>query len=538
MSTDSRSSVVTRSPRGEVVLPPCETDPEILAGWNEDAAHYPGGCCDELFFPRSEGEVAAILLRGRACLPVGSQSSLTGGATPRGGSLISLARMNAVELGAGPTVGCGAGTILADLAELLRDHDRYYPPVPTFDGATIGGNLATNAAGAATFRHGTTRDWVQGLTVVMPWGEVLELERDRCRADADGQFQILSELRGEVIVSVPSVRQPDVAKNSCGYFGRPGMDLVDLFVGAEGTLGVITSVRMRTISPRPSWFVVLVSPKDDASAVAVTNDLRELAADENAVAVSAIEYMDRACVELLAEDAIAEREALALDERAGAYLLIQVELPSDYDATRAYDELASGLNTAGPLARVARVLSDHGLLDGALPALPGEDGRRSALFAVREAVPEGVNRRVARAKRESGSTISKSGGDVIVPFARLAEALFAYRHILDDARLQHATWGHISDGNVHPNIIARNEAEMADAQAAQKAIALEAIRLGGAPMAEHGVGRNPLKQALLASFQGPEGMVSMRAVREALDPDGVLAPGVLWPGPDFEEGRK
>lgn len=507
-------------------MPRAETDKDILSGWLEDAAHYPGGASQEVFFPSCEAEIAAILDRGQPCLAVGAQSSLTGGATPHGESLIAFSQMNAMDLSGGIAT-CGGGVVLADLIAYLDGCNAYYPPVPTYDGATIGGNVATNAAGAATFRHGTTREWVAGLNVVTAWGEVLDIDRGRCRAGAEGRFRILSEARGEIVFAAPEGRRPELPKNSSGYYGAPGMDLVDLFIGAEGTLGVVTEVRLRTVSPRPNWFVALVAVADDAAAVALTHDLRELA--KVGVAVSAIEYMDRACVSLLREDGIAAREGLRLDGDAGAYLLVQVELPADYDQSSAYAELAEPSANRGTLSRVATVLGDHGLLDEALPALPSEASRRAALFAVREAVPEGVNRRVAAAKQACDGAVSKCGGDVIVPFHRFEEGLRTYRQILDRAGLQHATWGHISDGNVHPNVLATNADEMAAARAAQREIGLAAIELGGAPMAEHGVGRNAVKQDLLAAFHGPKGVASMKAVRSALDPNGVFAPGVLWP---------
>jgi D-lactate dehydrogenase (cytochrome) len=533
MTGPSSSTILARPARGDARLPRPVNDPELLESWREDAAHYPGGRVEELFFPETEGEVAAILARGRPCLAVGAQSSLTGGATPRGETLISLARMNAIEREGPARVRCGAGVILADLGRTLREVGGYYPPVPTYDGATVGGNVATNAAGAATFRHGTTRDWVEALTVVTAWGEVLDIQRGSCRADDEG-FRIASPLRGEVRIPVPRARRVAVRKNSSGYFGAPGMDLIDLFVGAEGTLGVVTEVGLRIVTPRPAWFVALVATEDDSQAVALTRALRELSEGPAPVAVSAIEYMDRACIELLLDDGADRRLGVAIDRRAGALLLVQVELPPDADAAGAFDALAGGAGDRGPLARLVALLEDFALLDRTVPVLPGEDARRDAVFALREAVPEGVGRRIAEARRVSGEPVSKSGGDVVVPFERFGEALTRYRRILDEAGLRHATWGHISDGNVHPNIMARNQAEMDVARRAQVEIGKAAIELSGAPMSEHGVGRNPVKQQLLALFQGADGIASMRAVRRALDPDGLLAPGVLWPK---EEGR-
>jgi D-lactate dehydrogenase (cytochrome) len=153
-----------------------------LAPYLQDAARTPGGHAAAVFLPRSEGEVAWVLREAPAVLPVGAQSSLTGGATPFGESVLSLARLDAIGLVTDGTVRAGAGVALSSLEESVRPQGVFFPPVPTFRGALVGGVCSTNAAGASTFKYGSTRDWVRGLTVVLASGEVLELARGDCRA--------------------------------------------------------------------------------------------------------------------------------------------------------------------------------------------------------------------------------------------------------------------------------------------------------------------------------------------------------------------
>ncbi|MFN2425626.1 MAG: FAD-binding oxidoreductase, partial [Candidatus Binatia bacterium] len=400
----------------------------------------------------------------------------------------------------------------------------YFPPVPTYDGATVGGVVSTDAAGAATFKHGTTRAWVEELTVVLACGEVLDVVRGATTAHPDGWFEIETLSRERQRVPVPAVASPAVAKVSAGYRGGAGLDLIDLFIGSEGTLGVIVDVRLRVVAPRPAWFAVLVPVADDAEAVSLTTELRGHAD------VAAIEYMDARCLEILREDGVPARVGVTLPPAAGALLLVQLELPPSYDRARAQEELSSYADRAasGPLVSFCRILDRRGLLDAAVPALPGEHDRRRALFALREAVPEGVNARVRDAALRSGEPVSKSGGDVIVPFDRFEEALASYRSVLAAASLDAAIWGHISDGNVHPNLIAADAAGMERARAAQVAIGQVAIALGGSPLAEHGTGRNAGKKLLLAALHGADGVASMRATKRSLDPAALLAPGVLF----------
>src|SRR6185369_6496766 len=370
-----------------------------------------------------------------------------------------------------------------------------------------------------------------------------------------------------------------------GYRGGAGMDLIDLFIGSEGTLGVVTEARLR-LAPRPSWLAVLIPVAGDAEAISLTRELRDEAVRTRRAAtdsadrtqcgadVAAIEYMDARSLEILREDGIAERAGVPLPSGARALLLVQLELPPSYDRARAVEELAAASGseelaaasgseelaaasgsaeraaatgseelaaasgsaesgsassaTSGPIATLCRILERRGLLADAVPALPGENDRRRALFALREAVPDGVNRRIREAALRTGEPIAKSGGDVIVPFEHLEESLVRYRAVLEATGMDSVIWGHISDGNVHPNLIAKSSQEMELARAAQIAIGRIAIELGGSPLAEHGTGRNPGKKLLLRELHGEAGVESMRATRRALDPDGLFAPGVLF----------
>jgi D-lactate dehydrogenase (cytochrome) len=501
-----------------------------------DAAHYPNGRTPEVCFPESEADVAALLGEARHVLVVGAQSSLTGGATPFGETLVSTARMDGIVAWHADGVTVGPGMVLRVLEAELRRRDLYYPPMPTYDGATVGGTVATNAAGAATFKYGTTRAWIRGLTVVLADGTVLDLRRGEGTASPDGHFTIVGAGGVRRRVALPSYRTPDLPKVSAGYWARPGMDLLDLFVGSEGTLGIVTAVELRLLARRPAWLVGLVPLADEVAALRLVAALRGASGatwrtrDVRGLEVAAVEYLDRRCLELIREDGVAARLGVPLSADAGVAILFQVELAPGTSSDVAADEMARVADPAydTPVGRLCRLLREHGVLDATLPALPDDVARRDALFALREAAPEAVNRRVAERQRTIDPTISKSGGDVIVPFERLGEALAAYRTALVRRGLDHAIWGHVSDGNVHPNVLPRSADEMRRAREAQLEIGQIAIDLGGAPMSEHGTGRNPVKQELLECMVGSDGLAAMRALKHALDPRDVLAPGVIF----------
>ena len=248
--------------------------------------------------------------------------------------------------------------------------------------------------------------------------------------------------------------------------------------------------------------------------------------------VSAIEHMDARCLALLREDGADRANGVTIPGSAVMALLVTLELPAEVDAARAFDEIGRAREAGAPdtaLVRFCRALDQAGVLDRVEIAVPGDAARERQLLALREAVPAGVNARVGRAK-SIDARIAKTAADMIVPFERLAELLAIYDEEFLARGLDAAVWGHISDGNLHPNVIPRSMAEVESGKAAILRFGRDVIRLGGSPLAEHGVGRNPVKQQLLIELYGRDGVEEMRAVKRTLDPDFKLAPGVLFEG--------
>ena len=483
------------------------------AKYLSDAAHFPGGHAAAIAIPHDSSEIPAIVRDASSLLVVGAQSSLTGGATPMGDVVLSTEKLNRIlEIRPG-FVHVEAGVPVAVMQEALAKTGAWFPPAPTFTGAFAGGIVATNAAGAATFRHGPVRPWVQGLTVVLADGTELAIERGRVRADA-------------MAVPVPTYRMPDVVKVSAGYYAAPGMDLIDLFIGSEGTLGVITTVTFRTLAPIPTNALAFVPCPSEPEALALVGDLRR------EPGVAAIEHVDRRCLDILHEDGADRRCDVQVPAGTALALLVQMELPTGTGEHEAFTQIEDSLSAGGDrtvLGRVCRLLHAHGVFDATEMALPGHVRRAEQLVALREAVPAGVNARVGRAQQTIDPRIAKTAADMIVPFERFAEMMDIYREGFSSRGLDFAVWGHVSDGNVHPNVLPRSYADVERGKEAILFFGREVARLGGCPLAEHGVGRNPVKQALLHGLYGETGIDEMRAVKRALDPGWKLAPGVIFP---------
>jgi D-lactate dehydrogenase (cytochrome) len=490
-------------------------DLPVDAKYLSDAAHFPGGHAAAIAIPRDVSGVPAIVRGADALLVVGAQSSLTGGATPMGEVVLSTEKLNRI-LDVGPGfVRVEAGVPVAVMQQALAETGAWFPPAPTFTGAFAGGIVATNAAGAATFRHGAVRPWVQALTVVLADGSELALRRGERRASDLG-------------VPVPTYRMPAVVKVSAGYYAAPDMDAIDLFIGSEGTLAVITTVTFRTLAPIPTTALAFVPCGSEASALDLVAALRR------EPAVAAIEHMDARCLQILREDGADRRSEVRLPPEATLALLVQMELPPGTTESAAFDQIQASRTegaAATALVRVCRLLDVHGVFEDTEMALPGNVRRAEQLIALREAVPAGVNQRVGRAQQSVDARIAKTAADMIVPFERFAEMLAVYRDGFASRGLDYAIWGHISDGNVHPNVLPRSYADVERGKEAIRFFGREVARRGGCPLAEHGVGRNPVKQALLRDLYGDAGIEAMRRVKRALDPTWKLAPGVI-----FEKG--
>jgi D-lactate dehydrogenase (cytochrome) len=249
--------------------------------------------------------------------------------------------------------------------------------------------------------------------------------------------------------------------------------------------------------------------------------------------------MDVRCLDLLRRDGADRACGISLPASARLALLITLELPAGTTADEVYDDLGRASEPEAPdspVVRFLRLLADAyranlaepGWLDRIDIAVPGDRRRASQLLAFREAVPAAVNARIAVAQHASDPRIEKTAADMIVPFDRFGAFLDFHEREFGRRGLDAAIWGHISDGNLHPNVIPRTFADVESGREAILAFGREAIRLGGSPLAEHGVGRSRTKKRLLVELYGEAGVEDMRRVKRALDPEWKLAPGVLF----------
>jgi len=428
-------------------------DPDVLAGYLTDASNVPGHA-EGLLRPRSTGEVAAIVAHCQAeRIPLtvtAGRTSTTAAAVPRGGWLLSMEALTGLGEITDTHASAQAGIFLGAFQEAIEQTGRFYPPDPTSrHDCTLGASIACNASGARCFRYGPTRRWVEALTVVLPSGEVRRFTRGD---PVPPEWPRLDW-------TLPRT------KTAAGY--EPPRDAVDLFVGQEGTLGVITEATVR-LTALPGQVVGLVAFFEDRpAAVRFVQRARDAArADERGpISPRAIEYLDHHCLDMV------RAADVDVPEEARAALFCEQEIGSEGEE--------------GHLEAWIEALAEHTpLVDDTLFA--DDDAGRARLHRLRHAIPAGINEQIVR------NGMPKVGTDLAVPDAGLTEMMDHY----EASPLPHALFGHIGDNHLHLNLLPRTDAELEQARAFYDELARHAIALGGTVSAEHGIGK--LKREQLA----------------------------------------
>ena len=443
-------------PRGVLTSPP------DLAPYSRDATAGFVQMPMAVVFPNDAAQVAALV---RLCrehrapiVPRGGGTSLSAGAVPVPGAVVlSLQKLDRIlEIdGQNLTMLVEPGVITERIDAAAAAKGLFYPPDPgSIKTSTIGGNVASNAGGLRGLKYGVTRDYVLALEVVLPSGEVAWLG-SKCRKDA------------------------------------AGYSLRDLFIGSEGTLGIVTKILLKLV-PRPAA---------KATVLATFPDLEHAAETVSAIIAArlnpcTLEFLDQAtlrCVEAQVH--------LGLPIDAGALLLMETD-----------GHPAAVAEEAAQMAAFARA---HGALEvreaqNAAEAAQLADARRLAYPALAQAWPSAILE------------------DVTVPRSELA----AMVRFIEEATRQHgvtcATFGHAGDGNFHPTYLTdeRDADAMMKVRAASREIALEALRRGGTITGEHGVGL--AKKSYLPLQRDAASFALLKQIKRAIDPDNLLNPGKIF----------
>ncbi len=436
------------------------TDPTSMEAYRWDRAVDPeAGIPLVVVRPTSTEQVQAVIRiaasTGTPVVPRGAGSGLSGGASARAdGIVLSLDRMRAIEIDPGTRMArVQPGALNAEVKAAAAQHGLWYPPDPSsFEICSIGGNLATNAGGLCCVKYGVTTDYVLGMTVVLADGRAVQLGGPRLK---------------------------DVA----------GLSLTKLFVGSEGTLGIITEAVLRLIPAQlPPTTIVVVFPSLESAVetvLAISTEMRP----------SMLEFMDNAAINAVEDDT-----RMGLDRSAQAMLVIQSDEPGEYAEAQS--------------ARIVELCEANGATE--CYATSDADEGEAFVAARRAAIP---------ALEKKGKLLLE---DVGVPLPRLGNLVAGIAELSERFDVTISVIAHAGDGNTHPLIVLdpMDPAQNARAEQAYGEVMDLAIALGGTITGEHGVGR--LKKPWLPKYLGEDVMQLNELIKGALDPQGILNPGVMY----------
>jgi len=448
------AALIAALPDGAVL-----TDRDLVASYRQDSARDPApGWPAAVVRATCTADVQAVVRWAAArrvpVVPRGAGSGLSGGATAvEGGIVLSLERMRAITIDSVSRVAITEpGLLNVEVKRAAAEHGMWYPPDPSsFEICSIGGNAATNAGGLCCVKYGVTTDYVLGMQVVLADGTAVRLGGPRLK---------------------------DVA----------GLSLTKLFVGSEGTLGVITELTLRLVPPHPPASTLVAtfgSIEAAADAVlAITSQLRP----------SMLELMDRTAI-----NAVEDYVAMGLDRTAEALLIARSDAPG------------------GAAAQEIELMRAACKANGASESLCTDDPAEGEAFTA--------------ARRAAFPALERLGNllleDVGVALPNLPVLVRGVEQIADKHQITIAVVAHAGDGNTHPLVVydAADPDSTARAHAAFGAVMDLALALGGTITGEHGVGR--LKKDWLPAYLGPDVMALTRRIKDALDPDGILNPGAV-----------
>ncbi|NBJ69424.1 MULTISPECIES: glycolate oxidase subunit GlcD [Clostridia] len=438
-----------------------DNNASLLAYSYDSTARYQA-LPDAMVAPRNKHEVAAVV---KVCnehripiVPRGSGTNLCAGTTPSEGGIVLIFKhmRKILEIDdENLTITVQSGVYTKDILEAAQQVGLFYPPDPgSMHISQIGGNISENSGGLRGLKYGVTRDYVLGLEIVLPNGEIIQ---------TGGKL----------------------AKDVAGY------DLTRLYVGAEGTLGIITEAILKLI-PQPETKQTMLALYHDLEAAAESVS----AIIANRIIPATLEFLDQATVQVVEDYA-----KIGLPTEAKAVLLIEQD--------GAAEVVARDMEKIAALCRGNRAF-DVQIAETNEEAEQLTAARRTALSALSRLKP---------------TTILE---DATVPRSKIAKMVKAIGEIADKYQLTICTFGHAGDGNLHPTCLtdARNEQEIELVEKAFAEIFEKAVELGGTITGEHGVGM--MKLPYLHLKAGEHGLEAMRRIKKALDPNAIMNPGKMF----------
>ncbi len=498
---------------------------------------------EHLFIPKNEAELASVMCEmGKKHIPItvaGARTGLVGGSVPALGAVISLEHLDQIDsVSYDPAAGewrvrAQACVSLKALDTMLKSkrfpslekspnasvraehecfkadpHAYFYPPDPTEMSASLGGSVVTNASGARTFRYGPTRAWVRGIRVFLADGEYLDIPRGKYFASSAGQFIITNSTGQARTINIPDYILPKT-KCAAGFYTAPKMDLIDLFIGSEGVLGIVTCVDVALLKHEPKVSIVQFLDAD-AQAIRLTQALRS----DARVQLDFLEFYSGNALNLLRSVQAESPSTVGMPFiPSGARSALFFEL--------GYDPHAD----TSQLQILMEIITNLGA-DPAASWVAHEPRELERFKVFRHLLPETINSIIAERKKAFPG-LHKLGTDLAVTDEHLPAIWELYQTHCDALGLEWVAFGHIGNNHIHVNILPRDMGELHKGLELYELFAQKAVEWGGAVSAEHGIGK--IKQKFLGIMFTSDQVEQMQRIKAVLDPANLLNPGDLFP---------
>ncbi|MCY3410271.1 MAG: FAD-binding oxidoreductase [Candidatus Heimdallarchaeota archaeon] len=493
-----------------------------------DEAALIKGTADKIFFPRTPHQVAEIIIDANINkIPVsisGGGTGLSGGRVPLGGWIIATDKMVSVEKATGwrdPVSGIEYGLELIEvddstallrvpvamplqsIQDFCKETGWYYPPDPTERTSFIGGNVATNASGARTFKYGPTKEWVYSIKVVDPRGRLLEISMN-------DPIQRINELFDED-VSIPKLTLPNTSKHVAGPV--IGDNLIDVFIGSGGMFGVIIEVTLKLIRPKDILNMFVFCPSISSALELVKICRHQLDSSSYPVALS-VEYVDARCINIM------KTKKSSLPD-SDALIILEQEYSGENELDKCLEFYLDSFEKLGiEDTMVAQTFSEI-----------------ESHKELRHIIPETVNTLV------KGKGQAKLGTDFAVPHERYGDLLNRcmtkgeeFERLFPSETIGYAIWSHAGDSHIHLNFLPQTTEETQKAKEFMLELMKLVVSWDGTIAAEHGLGKKIFnnKPALFYQF-GDDGIYQIHKLKKQLDPNNILNQGNLVPIAYFDK---
>ncbi len=479
-------------------------DIDTIQNYLFDASNFKSKQCKAVFIPENIAEISQLIIEANQNkIPVsisGAGTGLTGGRVPNHGDyVISLERFNHIISIDTDNLKCTvqAGVSLWQLEEILNQYGLFYPPDPTEKNCSIGGTIATNASGARSFKYGSTRNWIEAIKVVLPSGDVCVIKRSHISAN-DYTLTFPSKSKKIYQINLPNIKMPNV-KNSSGYFIKRNMDLIDLFIGSEGTLGIIVEATLRLVQvPKDLISAVIFFENFDDLYDFVSSSRNQSNNEYSFIKPRALEFFDDKSLQLLSS-----KFPIAKSKKFAIWYEQEIYNEDIFIVLESLSNLVAG---------------KKGDINNIWFAMDSKDLREIHEF--RHSISALVNEYIAQ------KNLIKVGTDTAV----LSEYFSEYYKYCRDKCLSNSIdfvgYGHIGNDHLHLNMLPENENSFKVALDLYRDFCELAVKFGGTVSAEHGIGK--IKRDYFELMYTEDEIRRMFEIKKTLDPNLILNRGNIF----------